>query len=223
VVVDASSKTNETTAHDEALILQTLGRANKPALLVINKIDQIQKPLLLPLLDAYRQKFPFVELMPLSAKTGEGADVLMEALFSHLPEGDPMFDEDMLTDQAERVLVAEWIREQIFHHCQQEVPYSTAVVVDGFDESEREEPPLGGKGGSKPTGLVRIDASIYVERESQKAIVIGKRGQMLKAIGTAARMGIERLLGARVYLALQVKVEPGWTQRSSSLKKLGYP
>ena len=201
-------------------ILEKLQKAGKPTLLVINKVDQVPKPLLLPLMDMYRQEFPFLELVPVSALENEGLDVLFETVLKHLPEGERLFDEDVLTDQAERALVAEYIREQVLRHCRQEVPYSTAVVVEVFDESERE--PLPGTPPEKLAGLVRIAASIYVERESQKAIVIGRQGQMLKTIGTDARKSIQRLLGAHVYLSLRVKVEPRWSERPEGLRKLGY-
>ncbi|HZH03719.1 MAG TPA: KH domain-containing protein, partial [Myxococcaceae bacterium] len=135
--------------------------------------------------------------------------------------GELLFPEEMLTDQEERQLVAEYIREQVLRHCRDEIPYSVAVRVEIFDESDRgEEKPEGSPPGLK--GLIRIDASVFVERDSQKAIVIGKRGQMLKEIGTDARKAIERLLGTHVYLSLRVKVEPRWSERPDALHKLGY-
>ena len=131
-----------------------------------------------------------------------------------------MFEEDVLTDQAERQLVAEYVREQILRHARQEVPYSSAVIVDEFDESERE--PRGQVKPGQLAGLVRIMATIHVERDSQKAILIGRKGAMLKTIGTDARKSIERLLGTHVYLDLRVKVEPRWSERREGLRKLGY-
>jgi GTPase len=202
-------------------ILEKLAHANKPTFLVINKIDEIKKALLLPLIELYRKEFSFAEVVPISALTGNGVEELLKAVIAQLPEREPMFEEDMLTDQAERALVAEFIREQVLRHCRDEVPYSSAVVVDIFDESER-EPKKGKKGKDGLAGLVRIEASIFLERESQKAIVIGKRGQMLKDIGTAARKSIERLLGTHVYLSLRVRVEPRWSERRESLRKMGY-
>lgn len=201
-------------------VLERLYRANKPTFLVINKIDTIEKSLLLPLIDTYRKAFSFAEVMPVSARTGEGVEELFREVLKTLPEGEPMFDPDMLTDQQERQLVAEYIREQVLHHTRQEVPYSTAVVVDVFDESERE--PSGPPGREGLAGLVRIGATIFVERESQKAIIIGRRGQMLKTLGTDARKAIERLLGTHVYLSLRVKVEPRWSERPEGIRKLGY-
>jgi GTPase len=201
-------------------ILERLQKAGKPTFLVINKIDTIPKSVLLPLIDLYRREFPFAEVVPISAREEDGVEQLFQAVLQHLPEGERLFPEDVLTDQAERTLVGEYIREQVLRHCRQEIPYSTAVVVDFFDESEREPPP--GTPQGKLAGLVRIAASIYVERDSQKAIIIGKQGQMLKTIGTDARKAIQRLLGAHVYLSLRVRVEPRWSERAAGLKKLGY-
>jgi GTP-binding protein Era len=201
-------------------ILERLQKAGKPTFLVINKIDTLPKPLLLPLIDLYRKEFPFAEVVPVSARENDGVEHLFTRVLSHMPEGERVFDEDMLTDQQERTLVAEYIREQVLRHCRQEIPYSTAVVVDFFDESEREPPP--GTPPEKLAGLIRISASIYVERDSQKAIIIGKQGQMLKTIGTDARKAIQKLLGAHVYLSLRVRVEPRWSERPEGLRKLGY-
>jgi GTPase len=201
-------------------ILERLQKSKKPTFLVINKIDTIPKQVLLPLIDLYRKEFPFAEVVPISAREEDGVEQLFQAVLQHMPEGEPLFPEDVLTDQAEKTLVQEYIREQVLRHCRQEIPYSTAVLVDFFDESERE--PLPGTPPSKLAGLIRIAASIYVERDSQKAIIIGKQGQMLKTIGTDARKSIQRLLGAHVYLSLRVRVEPRWSERPEGLKKLGY-
>ncbi len=231
-------------------VLERIKRLKKPTILVINKIDQVKKLLLLPLIELYREEFPFVDVMPVSARAGDGLDELFTLVTAHLPEGDPLFPADVFTDQAERVLVAEYVREQVLRQCRQEIPYSAAVVVEYFDESERtprgkatpgkqpqkDKPtPHKGKKGKaakeqapagRPeimlAGLVRIHANIFVERDSQKAIIIGKRGEMLKSIGSEARMAIERLLGTHVFLSLQVKVEPRWSERQDALKKLGY-
>lgn len=201
-------------------ILGRLKQFKKPTLLVINKVDRIPKNLVLPLIELYRHEFPFAEILPISARTGDGVDQLFKVVLGHMPEGEPLFDEDVLTDQAERQLVAEYVREQIIRNTRQEVPYSTAVVVDQFDESERDpkHPPKPGK----LAGLVRIMATIHVERESQKAIIIGKKGEMLKRVGTESRKHIERLLGTHVYLDLRVHVEPRWSQTAAGLRKLGY-
>ena len=202
------------------MILERLQRIGKPTFLVINKIDTLPKAKLLPLIDLFRNEFPFAEVVPVSAREGDGVDRLFQVVLQHLPEGEPVFDEEMLTDQQERTLVAEYIREQVLRHCRQEIPYSAAVLVEVFDESERE--PLPGTPQGHLAGLIRIAASIYVERDSQKAIIIGKQGQMLKTIGTDARKAIQRLLGTHVYLSLRVRVEPRWSERREGLKKLGY-
>ncbi|MDP3157744.1 MAG: GTPase Era [Archangium sp.] len=239
-LVDAEGITEErapTVSPGNRLVLERLKQIGKPIILVLTKIDTIKKVLLLPLIDLYRQEFPFAEVIPVSARHSEGMDQLFDNVLKHLPEGEPIFPVDTLTDQAEKTLVEEFVREQVLRHCHQEVPYSVAVVVEEFDESERDKPPPAPKKnakkkvtppkpGDKPKpkleGLVRILANIYVERDSQKAIVIGKRGEMLKTIGTDARMSIQRLLGNHVYLSLQVKVEPRWTERQDGLRKLGY-
>jgi GTP-binding protein Era len=199
-------------------ILERLKGAKKPVVLGLNKIDAIEKPKLLPLIDAYQKAFPFAEIVPVAGMTGEGTDQLLKLLTRFVPEGPALFPEDVITDQAERVIVAEFIREKILRFCRQEIPYSTAVQVEEFDESDRGE---GGTAG-KLKGLIRISAMIFVERDSQKAIVIGKGGAMLKKLGTEARRDIERFLGSRVYLALTVRVEPHWSDRRDALAKLGY-
>lgn len=202
-------------------VLDELARLKKPTVLVINKIDTVRRQLLLPLIDLYRQQFPFAEVVPVSARSGDGVDKLFQLLLAHMPKGQQLFEPEVFTDQAERTLVAEFVREQVLRHCRQEVPYSTAIVIEHFDESERASD---GRPQKKPglAGLVRIFATIFVERESQKAIVIGKRGQMLKEIGTDARKSIERLLGAHVYLALKVQVDEKWSERPEALKRMGY-
>lgn len=201
-------------------VMEALQRANRPTFLVINKIDSVPKQMLLPLIDTYQKAFSFAQVMPVSARTGEGVQALLDEVVKVLPMGPALYDSEMLTDQQERQLVAEYIREQVLHHCHQEIPYSVAVTVDHFDESDRE--PSGPVEPGKLGGLIRIAASIHVERDSQKAIVIGKRGQMLKTIGSEARRSIERMLGTHVYLSLLVKVEPRWSETAAGLKKLGY-
>jgi len=200
-------------------ILERLGLVKKPVLLVVNKVDTVPKPLLLPFVTALTQVRPFDEVLFVSALTGDGLDRLLSTTLARLPEGPPLFDPETFTDQQEVGLAAELIREQVLRHTRQEVPHSAAVVIDAFDESERAPLP-----GSKPgglQGLVRIHATLFVERESQKAIVIGRRGAMLKAIGTDARKALERLLGTHVYLDLRVKVEPRWTESERGLRKVG--
>jgi GTPase len=187
-------------------------KRGKPAVLGVNKMDRAPRPTLLPVIAAYKDLHAWQEIVPFSALTGENVDRLLEALAAHAPEADaPLFPPDVLTDQAERQLAAEYVREQLMLQTRQEIPYSAAVEVEAFDESDRRD-----RGG-----LVRISALIVVERESQKAIVIGKGGAMLKRIGTRARENLERLLGCKVFLALHVKVEEGWTERGAALDRLG--
>jgi len=186
----------------------------KPTLLVINKIDAMPRAQLLPLIDRWRGEHAWTEVYPLSALTGENVDGLLDALVRYLPEGPPLFPDDVWTDVPERELAAELVREQILRQTEQEVPYSAAVVVEEFDESERE---VG------PRGLTRISATVFVERDSQKAILIGRGGARLKEIGTRAREQIEKLLGCKVFLQLHVKVEKDWTQSSRGLRRAGYP
>jgi GTP-binding protein Era len=195
----------------EQSIVRRLRAAKKKVILGINKVDAISKPLLLPMIDAWSERYDFASIVPFSALTGDGVDILVNAVVDELPEGPRLFPEDGVTDLAERTITAEFVREQILRHTHEEVPYGTAVVVESFDESERDG-----------RNLVRIQARIYVERESQKGILIGKRGEMLKKIGTDARREIERLLGSRVFLGLEVVVEPRWSERREALRRLGY-
>jgi len=192
-------------------VVEKLEQSGKPVILGINKVDTLPKEELLPVIAAWREALPKAEIFPLSALKGDGTDALVDLVATHLPDGPAIFAEDMLTDAAERFLVAEFVREQILRGTHQEIPYSSAVIIESFDESEREG-----------RGLVRIFARIYVERDSQKAIVIGRQGAMLKKIGTAARREIERMLGCRIFLSLQVSVEPRWSERQDALRRLGY-
>jgi GTP-binding protein Era len=205
-------------------VLAEAGRSGKPVVLVLTKIDLVPKPVLLPIIQAWSKAFDFREVYPLSALSGENMSGFVDVLRRHLPESEPAFPADTLTDQTERDLCAELIREQVFLQTRDEIPYGSAVVVEAFDESERiAEPPAAGPGRhATGPGLVRIAASIVVERDSQKGIVIGRRGSRLKEIGTEARHRIEQLLGCRVWLELHVRVTPGWTENRSMLAELGY-
>ena len=194
---------------DDRFIIDAIKETRLPVFLVINKIDLIKKDLLLPQIDEFRTLYPFREIIPISARTGDGIQILLEDILKLLPEGPPYFPEDQLTDSSERFLAAEIIREKIILLTEQEIPYSSAVVVDSFKEDE-------GK------NLIRIQAVINVEKDSQKGIIIGKRGAMLKEIGTRARLDMERFFATRVYLELFVKVRTKWTQNASGLKDLGY-
>ena len=192
-------------------VIAEVARAGKPAILGINKLDRAPKAALLPVMDAYKDLHAWAAIVPFSARTGENVDRLVEVLAAAVPESEaPLFPPDVMTDQAERQLAAEYVREQLMLRTEQEVPYSVAVEVEDFDESDRRE----------DGGLVRISAVIRVERDSQKAIVIGKRGALLKVVGTEARKRLERLLGCRVFLALTVKVDERWTEKSSAVRRL---
>ncbi|HTO98465.1 MAG TPA: GTPase Era [Myxococcales bacterium] len=193
--------------------LEQVKGAGKPVFLVINKIDLLPRARLLPLIDRWKDLHGWAEIYPLSALKGENVAGLLDALVARLPEGPALFPPEQWTDLRERDLCAELIREQLLRQTGQEVPYSAAVLVDRFDESRREE-------GAR--GLVRMSATVLVERESQKAIVIGKGGMRLKEIGTRARKEMERLLQAKVYLELFVRVEPGWTRSAKGLRRAGY-
>ena len=192
------------------LILDELAKVRKPRVLGINKVDLLgEKEALLPLIDHYRKLLPFEEIVPLSATEGDGVPELERAVIGHLPEGERLYPEDMLTDRAERFLGAELVREQIFLLLSEEVPYSIAVTIESWQEREDKKD-------------VVIDATIHVERDSQKKIVVGAGGRMVKEIGTRARQEISRLLGCPVHLKLFVKVDPDWTYQRGALKRLGY-
>ncbi len=188
--------------------LDLIRSAGTPALLALNKIDRLaDKSLLLPLIERYKQSFAFEEYLPLSALTGEGVPELVDALVARLPEGPQYFPPDHLTDQPVRHLAAELVREKVIWHTRQEVPYATAVVVEDFQESEK---------------LLRIAATIYVEREGQKGIIIGSKGERLKHIGTEARQEMEMLFGRKVFLELHVKVRRDWRESESFVEALDW-
>jgi GTP-binding protein Era len=193
--------------------LEQVKAARKPTLLVINKVDTLPRARLLPLIDRWKDLHDWTDVYPLSALKGENVEPFLDAVIRHLPEGPPMFPPEQWTDRQETDLVAELIREQLLRQTGQEVPYSSAVVIEQFDETERNV-------GQR--GLVRISATVMVERDSQKAIVIGKGGAKLKEIGSAARREMEQLLRAKVFLQLHVRVEPGWTRTAKGLRRAGY-
>ena len=200
---------NTSSGDRDSLVLQSLQKVKIPVVLAINKIDLVKMDSLLPLMDEFSNLYNFERIMPISALTGEGVDRLVEELDDMLPHGPKYFPEEMFTDLTERFIVAEIIREKVFHLTSQEIPYSVAVIIEDFKEKE-----------DKNTIVIR--AIIHVEKASQKGIVIGKKGKMLKEIGTLARKDIERLLGAKVYLELWVKVEKDWTRDTRALTKFGY-
>jgi len=205
VVLDAS----EASGGGDRYLLDLVARAKAPRVLVLNKIDLITKEALVPRLIEF-EKEGFADLVPVSAMTGENVDRLEQVLLSHLPEGDPIYPEDYLTDQPERFFVAELVREQVLQQTHDELPFSTAVVVDKFEEADAK-------------GLMRLYCTILVERESQKPILVGKAGSMIKAIGTAARKELEAFFDAKVYLDLHVKVRQDWREDERVLDSLGLP
>jgi GTP-binding protein Era len=182
---------------------------SSPAILVLNKIDLIDRNQLLPLIESYSSLFPFKAIIPLSALNGDGADMLVEELLSVMPKGPRFFPEDVPTDASERFLSAEIVREKIFMLTGQEIPYGSAVMIDSFKEDQA-------------ANRVTIHATIYLERKSQKGIVIGKGGAKLKSIGIAARKDIEKLLMQKVSLHLWVKIRKNWSQDERFLKELGF-
>jgi GTP-binding protein Era len=196
------------TGNGDRFVLDLVKGADKPAILVLNKIDKIKdKNELLPLIESYSKEYEFEEIIPVSALKGEAVDNLLRLIVKHLPEGPPLFQEDELTDQSMRTIVAEMVREKILASTGEEIPYVTAVVTERYDESD--------------PNVTRIYCAIYVERPSQKAIMIGKGGSKLKTIGTEARHEIEKMLGHRVYLQLFVKVVEDWRDSERSLDEIG--
>lgn len=193
----------------DPLIPRLLEKSKRPVLLVINKIDTIPKQKLLPIIDGYRQICPFASILPISALKGDGVEQLMAELPALIPEGPQYFPDDQLTDVPERFIVAEMIREQILMRTKDEVPYGVAVLVERFQENPARN-------------MIGIDAVINVERDSQKRIVVGKGGSMIKQIGQSARKEIERMLGVKVHLELFVRVQKNWTQSGRMMKEFGY-
>jgi len=179
-----------------------------PKILLFNKIDKVNKIDLLPRIDHYSRILKFEEVIPISARTGENVETFLKAIFKYLPVGPRYYPEDQFSDQQERTMAAEMIREKLIVLTRDELPYSTAVVIDRFEESEK---------------IYRIYATVYVERDSQKAIVIGKGGLLMKEIGTAARQELESFFGLKVFLELHVKVSRGWRDDESTLTNLGFP
>ena len=196
------------TGNGDRFVLDLVKRSEKAAVLVLNKIDKMKdKTALLPLIDYYAKEYDFAEIVPVSALKGDAVDNLLAQIVKHLPEGEPIFGEDEMTDQSMRTIVSEMVREKILASTGEEIPYVTAVVTERYDESDPEQ--------------TMIYCAIYVERESQKAIIIGKGGAKLKKVGTEARIDIENLLGKSVYLQLFVKVVEDWRNREKHLDEIG--
>jgi len=196
----------------EERLIERIRQEGKPALLVINKIDLVKKADLLPVMDAYRQRHDFLEIVPISALQRDGVDLLRDLIVKYLPEGEPFYPPDQLTDRPERFLVAELIREKVYHLYSEEIPYQVAVEIEEFREARPEE------GRTKDY----IRAVLYVDRDSQKKILIGRGGQALKRVGVLAREEIEALLGRPVYLELWVKTRPNWRKDPAFLRQVGY-
>ena len=192
----------------EESILDKIQTARQKTILAINKIDQISSLALLPIITEYSEKFPFTEILPISAKTKDGVSKLLDLIVAYLPEGPRYFPEDQISDKPERFFIAETIREKLFINAQQEIPYASSVVVEEFKE--------------RSNGITYIRALIYAERESQKRILIGERGKMIKRIGRLARMEIEQFLNSRVFLDLHVSVKADWRRDPRKLKDMGY-
>ena len=206
LIFDASTRPG----HGDEYVSNLLTNVKTPVVLVLNKIDLVGKAGLLPLMAQAQRWHDFAAIVPVSAATGDGVDRLEQVLLEQLPEQDPIYPEDFLTDQPERTLVAEIVREKVLHHTRNELPFSTAVIVDQFDESERES-------------LLRLYCTIYVETESQKPIIIGRGGSMIKTIGTEARVEMEAFFETKVFLDLRVKVDPDWRNNDRTLDAIGVP
>lgn len=207
VVVDAA----EPPGNGERFLFGVVEKVASPVFLVMNKVDLVRKSRLLPMIDRYARMERFQEIVPLSAATGENVDRLVQAIIDRLPEGEPLYPSDYLTDQPERALAAEMVREQVLRLTRAELPFSSAVVVDRFEEP------------ASPKALLRLHCSILVERQSQKAIVVGRGGDMIKRIGTAARQELERFFETRVFLDLHVRVSSEWRDDDRVLRDLGVP
>jgi GTP-binding protein Era len=203
VMVDASAGLTR----EDRLAFERARQFRRPVFLLLNKIDRIAKLALLPLIESCSKELSFTEIIPVSALTGDGIDLALEKLIAHLPEGEPYFPKDQVTDQPERFLAAEIVREKAMTSTKQEVPHAVAVRIEAFEESQK---------------LVRIGAIISVEREGQKGILIGSGGERLKAIGTAARLELEEILGVKVFLELRVKVDPDWRQDARRVQQLDW-
>jgi GTP-binding protein Era len=194
---------------DDRFIIDSLTGIKLPVILIINKIDLVQKKSLLPLIDEFRRLFSFAGIIPVSALTGNGIDIIIREIWDLLPEGPRYFPEDMMTDRTERFITAEIIREKIILLTHQEIPYATAVLVESFKEDEAKN-------------LIRIQATINVAKDSQKGIIIGKKGSMLKEIGRRARVELETFFATRIYLELFVRVKKDWTHDARMLREFGY-
>lgn len=192
----------------DRFIAEQLKKVNTPVILVLNKIDRIEPEALLPLIEEYRKLYDFSEIVPVSAKLGNNVDRLLEQIARYLPEGPQYYPDDQVTDHPEQFVIAELVREKILHMTREEIPHSIAVIIEDMRKQDN--------------GIVQISAVIYVERDSQKGIIIGKQGAMLKEVGKQARKDIENLLGSKIFLELWVKVKKDWRNQERVLRDLGF-
>jgi GTP-binding protein Era len=207
-VVSVVADATEAIGGGDSYLADLVAKVERPVVLVLNKMDLLEKSALLPILQQWSAMATFADLVPVSALTGENVDRLEQVLVGHLPDGDPYYPDDYVTDQPERVFLGEIVREKVLAHTRDELPFSSAVLVDHIDEADEK-------------GLVRIFCTIFVDRESQKPIVIGRGGAMIRQIGTEARQEMERVLNARVFLDLRVKAKAGWREDPRVLDQLG--
>lgn len=205
VMVDAAEPNSDA----EHYLVQKLSAQKTPAILALNKIDRIAKPKLLTLIDEWSRRYDFKTIVPISALRGTQMEPLLEAMQAALPQGPPLYPPGSLTDMPERFIAGEMIREKAIRLTGEEIPYAVAVTVDDFKENEKD-------------GLIKLYATIHVERDSQKGMVIGKGGRKLKEIGSAARKEIEKMVGCKVFLKLFVRVQKNWSKDTKALRKFGY-
>ena len=237
LLVDASQKHG----HGDEFVLETLRKLNTPLFLLINKVDIVRKDTILPIIDRYKDLLPFKEIIPISALRGTNLDVLEKKIYEYLPEADKLYDDDMITDQTLKFRLAEAIREKLLKRVSEELPFVTAVFVDRIEERrpdqagaaaadegteetpapEQELPeivePAGSKPGKEKSKLTYVGATIFVERDNHRAIILGRHGQVIKDIGIEARREIEQILNSKVYLDLKVKVRPKWRDSAEVL------
>jgi len=191
----------------EYILIESIKKEEIPCILVVNKADSVKKELMLPVIQKYSELFDFSEIVPVSAKTGDGVEGLLDIIKGHLPEGEPIYPEDMLTDQTERKIASETVREKLLQLLEKEVPHGVAVETTAFEERE---------------GLLKLDMTVYCDKDSHKGIIIGKNGDMLKKVGTMAREDLERFFGTKVFLNIWVKVKNDWKNSDYLMHEFGF-